>query len=635
MTDIIAIALNKLDTDPLNVRKTYSTESVEGLAASILANGIIQNIVVRKALKGRFFVTAGGRRHAALKLLAERDQIAKDHPINALVKDVDDATEISLTENVMREDMHPVDQYEAFKVMVDAGKSVADVAARFGVTEIIVRRRLALAKVSPVLLDLFRNDEMDFEQLSAFTLSDDHERQEQVWNSLGSWSRHAHHIKSALVTDEVASSDKRIKLIGGLDVYEQAGGTVRRDLFDENRGGYALDVSLVDRLAMERLDAEAEPFRSQGWGFVEVGFERPDWIYRVPRVYPTEVELSADEQSERLQLCAEHDVLVEAVDGETADADANERINAINARLDTLDEKQQTFTDEDKARSGVVLVIGYYGKVEIMQGVVKPGEDGEEAGLDDHMTGEAVAPAVEEDDSPRLKHSAALIEDLTAQKTAALRVELANNPDIALVAVVHAMLLRVAYDGYVANQTALQLSLTHERVEGSMKQPSACTASDAFDNLRENYSHTIPGNPADLFDWCLDQSRDELLMLLAYAAAHSLNAVEKKFTDRKQLEQANQLGRALGVDMGDWFEATAETYFGHLNRPSIQAAVAEVRGADYAAGIAGMKKAEAAAYAERVIKGLGWLPPMVRIGQDLGDKAAPTVSSNAFSVAAE
>jgi len=212
MTDIIAIALNKLDTDPMNVRKTYSAESVEGLAASILANGVIQNIVVRKAPKGRFFVTAGGRRFAALKLLAERDQIGKDHPVNALVKDVDDATELSLTENVMREDMHPVDQYEAFKLLVDAGKTVADVAARFGVTEIIVRRRLALAKVSPVLLDLFRNDEMDFEQLSAFTLSDDHERQEQVWNSLGTWSRHAHHIKSSLLTDEVSSSDLKPRL---------------------------------------------------------------------------------------------------------------------------------------------------------------------------------------------------------------------------------------------------------------------------------------------------------------------------------------------------------------------------------------------------------------------------------------
>ncbi|WP_312406578.1 ParB/RepB/Spo0J family partition protein [Rhizobium sp.] len=634
MTDIIAIALNKLDTDPMNVRKTYSAESVEGLAASILANGVIQNIVVRKAPKGRFFVTAGGRRFAALKLLAERDQIGKDHPVNALVKDVDDATELSLTENVMREDMHPVDQYEAFKLLVDAGKTVADVAARFGVTEIIVRRRLALAKVSPVLLDLFRNDEMDFEQLSAFTLSDDHERQEQVWNSLGTWSRHAHHIKSSLLTDEVSSSDKRIKLVGGLDAYEQAGGAVRRDLFDEDRGGFALDVALLDNMVMERLETEAAPFRTQGWGFVEAGFERPDWIYSVPRVYPADVELSEEEQSERLQLCAEHDALVEAVDNEIADDDANRRINAINERLDILDEKQKAFTDEDKARSGVVVVIGYYGKIETMMGIVKPGEKTGDTGQVDSSDGEENDTAVEVDDSPKLKHSAALIEDLTAQKTAALRVELANNPDIALVAVVHSMLLRVAYDGYVANQTALQLTLTYDRVEGSMKQPSACLASDAFDNLRENYSHKIPVNPNDLFGWCLDQTRDELLILLAYAAAHSLNAVEKKFSDRKQLDQANELGRALNVNMGDWLETTAQTYFGHLNRPSIQAAVAEIRGSDFAAGIGGMKKAEAATYAERAVKGSGWLPPMVRIARE-DDEAGIADSSDEFALAAE
>ncbi|WP_198650763.1 ParB N-terminal domain-containing protein, partial [Agrobacterium pusense] len=45
MSDIIAIALNKLDADPKNVRKTYTKESIESLSASILANGVIQNLV--------------------------------------------------------------------------------------------------------------------------------------------------------------------------------------------------------------------------------------------------------------------------------------------------------------------------------------------------------------------------------------------------------------------------------------------------------------------------------------------------------------------------------------------------------------------------------------------------------------
>ena len=105
MSDIIAIALNKLDADPKNVRKTYTKESIESLSASILANGVIQNLVVRKAPKGRYLVTAGGRRLAALNLLAERGEITADYAVNVIVREAGDATELSLTENVMREAM--------------------------------------------------------------------------------------------------------------------------------------------------------------------------------------------------------------------------------------------------------------------------------------------------------------------------------------------------------------------------------------------------------------------------------------------------------------------------------------------------------------------------------------------------
>lgn len=83
MTETITIPLNKLDADPKNVRKTYSAEGVEALAASIRTDGyrLLQNLVFRKGeKKGRYFVTAGGRRRAALLLLAEGGEIAKDFP---------------------------------------------------------------------------------------------------------------------------------------------------------------------------------------------------------------------------------------------------------------------------------------------------------------------------------------------------------------------------------------------------------------------------------------------------------------------------------------------------------------------------------------------------------------------------
>ncbi len=617
MTTTIIIELNKLDADPKNVRKTYSAESIAALAASIKINGILQNLVVRTAeKKGRYFVTAGERRRRALLLLLEQGDIQKSHEVECKVRDGEDATEISLTENVMREDMHPVDAYEAFSALAEQGKAIPDIAARFGTTELIVRRRLALAKVSPKLLDLYREEEMTFEQLSAFTVSDDHERQEQVWNGLSTWDRHASRIKSNLLTDEVASTDRRVKFVGGLDAYEQAGGTVRRDLFDADGGGYALDVALLDRLVSEKLDEATVPYREQGWKWVEASYERPEWMFNVPRVYPVEVELSDEVQAEYDALCQEHDELAELINNEAEEEGAHERVDAINRRLDEISESKETYLAEDKARGGIVLYVNYHGKLEAAIGIIRNEDDGGDA--DDTEKGDATASVKAKDDTPKLTHPATLIEELTAQKTAALRVELVHKPDVALAAVVHAMLLRVVYTGYVSEQSALQVSLIYERVEGSIKSPEKCRAVADFESVQENYGHKIPGNPADLFDWCLAQSREELLLLLAYAAAHSVNAVEKKLTDRKSgVEQANQLGRALNMRMTDWFVTSADSYFKHINRQSIALAVAEAKGDEASLAVkAAGKKTEAVLIADRLIVGTGWLPAPIRIASD-------------------
>ena len=656
MTTTVIIELNKLDADPKNVRKTYSAENIAKFAANIEANGVLHNLVVRPGTKkGRYFVTAGERRRKALLLLVEQGKIEKDHPVECKVKTAEEATEISLSENVEREAMHPVDEYEAFSTLADEGKSITDIAARFGVTEVIVRRRMALARVSPNLLELYRAEKMTFEQLSAFTVSDDHERQEQVWESLPEWDRKPRQIKSALMTDEVASTDRRVVLIGGLDVYEQAGGAVRRDLFGEQGEGYALDVALLDRLASEKLEDAAAPYREAGWKWVETAFERPDWIFNVPRVYPTEVELSAEDQAEHDALDSERDELADLIDNDVADEKTEQRVAEIDRRLDELSKKQEIYQPDDMARSGVVVFINRFAYAEAAIGVVREEDEVDEADEDNDNndndddddataeTGETGPDTVDvsgesnevEASAPTFTHPQPLIEVLTAKKTAALRVELANNPDVALAAVVHAMLLRISYGGLVDEKSALQVSLTHERLDKWIKEPEKCAASEAFESLRENYGHQIPGNPADLFDWCLEQSREELLSLLAYAAAHAVNAVEIKFSDRRKgIEQANQLGRALKVDMTNWFETTADSYFSHINRRGIEQAVLQARGPEAALAVsAASKKAEAVLIAERRIKGSGWLPAPVRIAAD--PNAPADAEAQSFPMAAE
>ncbi|MGA1834212.1 ParB/RepB/Spo0J family partition protein [Rhizobium wenxiniae] len=624
MTEIVTIALSKLDADPKNVRKTYTADSVEALAASILANGVLQNIVGRKATKGRYLVSAGGRRLAALKLLAERGDIAKDYGVDVRVREADDATEISLTENVMREAMHPADQYEAFKALVDEGKSVKDVAARFGTTEVIVNRRLALAKVSPVLLALYRSDEMDFDQLAAFTISDDHARQVEVWESLSSWDRSAHTIKRRLTSEEVPASDKRLTFVGGLEAYEAAGGTVRRDLFDE-KGGFASDSGFLERLVAEKLNEAVGTIEAEGWKWVECGAQQPDDLYRLERVYPQRLEISDEDQAKLDQLTVRYDELATAID-EGAGDEAEAELAEVERQIEALQNVGEEFRGEDIAKAGAFATLDYYGKLQIIRGLVRDGdasstveEGGEPGGAGDGDTSEK---------TPTLSHPASLIEDLTAQKTAALRVELANNADIALVAVVHALLLGCEYRGTygaAGGHSALEITLTHERLEGAMKRPESCKALEAWEALKENYGDKLPGNPADLWEWLLDQSREELLHLLAYAAGHSVNAVETKHGGirKEAIEHAHHLGQTMRVDMKGWFETTAESYFTSLNRTSIELAVADVRGIDFAKGISAMKKAEAASYAENAIKGYGWLPQHIRIAAEPGDETFP------------
>ena len=102
--------------------------------------------------------------------------------------------------------MHPADEFEAFKALIDEGKGVKDVAARFGVSVLTVRRRLKLSALSPKLLALYREDGINLDQLMTLTLSDDHAVQERAWFDAQPWDaedlgagadgpcrRHRHH----------------------------------------------------------------------------------------------------------------------------------------------------------------------------------------------------------------------------------------------------------------------------------------------------------------------------------------------------------------------------------------------------------------------------------------------------------
>ena len=267
--NIQMIPLNRLVPSPANVRKTGRLIGIDELAASIAAHGLLQNLQVRPGSKGKFEVVAGGRRLAALKLLAKRKTIAKTAEIPCHVLNTEDAGEISLAENAVRLPLHPADQFDAFQALTETGKGPEEVAARFGVSTAVVRQRLKLATVSQRLIALYRDDELSLDQLMAFTVSDDAEAQEAAWFGLPEWQREPASIRRALTAAHIGADDRRVRFVT-LDVYKAAGGGILRDLFQPEHEGYLTDPALLDRLIDERLVAEAGKVRAEGWQWVEI-----------------------------------------------------------------------------------------------------------------------------------------------------------------------------------------------------------------------------------------------------------------------------------------------------------------------------------------------------------------------------
>lgn len=609
MTATLEIPLNKLVPFAGNVRKTHNKRFIAELAASIRAHGLQQNLIVKKD-GAKFAVVAGGQRLKALLQLAKEGDIKPTYRVMCkLAADDFDASEISLAENVMRDDMHPADRFEAFRDLVDKGHSTADIAARFGVTDKSVRQLLKLARVSPVVLKAYREAKLTLEQVMAFAVSDDHAAQEHVLENLRP-SHGPRSIREALTENEIPASDRRVKFVT-LTAYRKAGGNVREDLFSEGDDSvFILDAALLDSLVMEKLAAAARELGKEGWKWTEAravfGHEeqgqfrglRPDLVPLPPKL-AKEVDKLALEAA-KLELKYE-----EA--GE--EAEYPERLRKINQRLEEFDRnRKETWTPEKLGMAGAVVTIGHDGKAEIMRGLVRPEDmpkpEKKGKGKDKSAPSEAGA-----EESQSSGFSAALVESLTAHKSAALAAELAERHDVALVAVVHALASRILFD-VLAEDGTLQIAAFPQslhRVEGSI-------ALDKIEALRKKWRGQVPDTAEALWTWCLEQKQDTLLKLMAFCAAATVHAVQRK-GDRpegERLTHTSALASALKLDMRAWFTPDEKNYFSRVSKGQILGALKEGRNQLPAPAWEKLKKGELAALAERELIGKGWLPEILR-----------------------
>lgn len=180
--DLMHIPLSELSIAKTNVRHGVKKTDLADIIPSIRKRGILQPLLVRKNGKGHE-VVAGKRRYLALQFLEQEGVEIEAVPCAVMAKGDDAAAvEASLIENVARLPMDDMDQFEAFQRLLKEGRAIEEIANTFGVTEIMVKRRLAIANLSPKIRHAYRAEEIDGETLRALTLAS--RQQQKDWLGL-------------------------------------------------------------------------------------------------------------------------------------------------------------------------------------------------------------------------------------------------------------------------------------------------------------------------------------------------------------------------------------------------------------------------------------------------------------------
>ena len=647
--DVFTVPLNKLALSPKNVRKTYAAAEIEELAASIAApgRGLIQNLGVSEqvddegAPTGVWEVVAGGRRFRALALLAERKRLAASAPIPCRRIEDRNAMDASLAENEDRKALHPADAYEAFAALHKNGKGmgVEEIAARFSVSAHIVRQRLRLGTVSPVIMAAYREGKLALDHVMAFTITEDHGLQERAYTDLPDWQCTPQAIRRVLTQAGIPAHDPRVRLVG-LDAYQAAGGTVQRDLFTEDGGGWLTDVALLERLAGERIQAAADEVQAEGWKWVvtDPASARAAY-YSSRRIWPVTVPLSEADQARQFGLAERLDGL--AADHpygiEDAPEDVQAEAQAVQAELDALDSRERAFRPEDVALAGVAVVLSSDGTIMVERGFIRPEDErqpepvaeepaaeeyerleddtgDEEAEVDDQDPDDAEPPAYAASSEPAPTDNAPALPfeldaELTGHRTAALRAEIMRQPDLALRVLAHGLATTAFYGPYLATVARLGSPYATSYTAGAVgaDSPARLAIRAAEDEQRAK----LPDDHAALWAWLQGQDVPTLHGLIAVCVGRVADPGKEDWTDARQ--GAAQVAFAAGLDMRQWWTATQGSYLGRVTKAGILAAVREGAGDAAAHRIGDTKKEVMAANAETLLSGKGWLPARLRV----------------------
>lgn len=597
-TEEVSVPLASLIKSPLNVRTVpYSAESVSELADSIKGVGLLQNLVVHALPGDRYGVAAGGRRLAALNMLAERNILTADWPVRVKVIPQELATAASMTENGHRRDMHPAEQIAGFRAMAQEGKTPAQIGDLLGYSPRHVQRMLKLADLAPVILDALAEDRITTEHCQALALENDTARQVQVFEAAcqSGWGGKpdVRVIRNLITESEVAvAGNSKFRFVGA-DAFSPD--ELRTDLFSDDGDGYVDRVAL-DAALLEKLQAVAEYLReAEGWewcaGRMEpVGECRED--AGTYRCLPEPEAVLTEAEEERLnELMTRYD----ALENQCEESDLLE----AEMKLMRCMAKVRAWTPEIRAGSGVV-VSWCYGNVCVQRGVQLRSEDdvADDADRTEQVQEKA---SVEEISLP-------LLTKMSSERTLAVQAALMQQPDKSLALLAWTLCLNVFGSGAYSSPARIYLECGHYSLTSAAPSGKEGTAFMALMAEHFRLAALLPDEWERDMTTFLSLSQEVLLSLLSFCTACSIHGVQTRECGHTSRSPLDSLETAIGFHMRDWWQPTKANFFGHLKQPQIIAALNEAGLSGAARDAEKMKKGDAAEHAEFHMKDNRWVP---------------------------
>ncbi|HCP1556063.1 TPA: ParB/RepB/Spo0J family partition protein [Escherichia coli] len=597
-TEEVSVPLASLIKSPLNVRTVpYSVESVSELAESIKGVGLLQNLVVHTLPGDRYGVAAGGRRLAALNMLAERNILPADWLVRVKVIPQELATAASMTENGQRRDMHPAEQIAGFRAMAQEGKTPAQIGDLLGYSPRHVQRMLKLADLAPVILDALAEDRITTEHCQALALENDTARQVQVFEaacqSVWGGKPDVRVIRNLITESEVAVAGNTKFRFVGADAFSPD--ELRTDLFSDDKGGY-VDCVALDAALLEKLQAVAEHLReAEGWewcaGRMEpVGECRED--AGTYRCLPEPEAVLTEAEDERLnELMTRYD----ALENQCEESDLLE----AEMKLMRCMAKVRAWTPEMRTGSGVV-VSWRYGNVCVQRGVQLRSED--DAADDADRTEQVQEKAsVEEISLP-------LLTKMSSERTLAVQAALMQQPDKSLTLLAWTLCLNVFGSGAYSKPAQISLECEHYSLTSDAPSGKEGAAFMALMAEKARLAALLPEGWSRDMTTFLSLSQEVLLSLLSFCTACSLNGVQTRECGHTSRSPLDSLESAIGFHMRDWWQPTKANFFGHLKKPQIITALNEAGLSGAARDAEKMKKGDAAEHAEFHMKDNRWVP---------------------------